>query len=310
MPRGQPTKADLDLIAAADAAGVVVTRRQIEDWRIAGALPPRTVESLGRYGRRSHDPPGTAARLLAVCDFMFKTGRLVERPDVPRRRKVSDALLWIWYAGYNVPATEVRDLLSDRLNAVGTVLESMRAAEAKTNPGLPTYEIEQAAAERVANHHRSTPGFRRLARTYRKQPGHEQGANPGDELAGGIGQIIQMLDSTVEGDANALTHLFDLGAHLGQPSGSEPDPEWLQVLQARLSLERMRDAMRRPSDAEWAQVRLILHTWNTTGDTQQWPRSLLFSTTPRLVSAAGYAVVLLPEIRRGLKDRFGIELDD
>lgn len=81
------------MVDYAAARGVDVTPRQLKRWRTLRLIPSRQVRGLGRgRGVIGIDPAWTKFQVLAV------------RKALSANRNVEDALLTLWYDGWDVPA--------------------------------------------------------------------------------------------------------------------------------------------------------------------------------------------------------------
>lgn len=101
-----PTAADLELIAYAASRDREVNARQLKRWRTLGLMPERKRRSLGRgRGFTSSDKPWARFQVLAVIDTLAQD------------RSADHALLRLWYSGWDITTTVVRDVIERRVAA-------------------------------------------------------------------------------------------------------------------------------------------------------------------------------------------------
>jgi len=87
------------ILAAAAASNVPITRSQLERWHKTGAIPrPRQVTVPG-HGSTTYYPPGTARLAVALCEVR------------QRERSLLRAAWILWLAGHPVPMGTVRCFL-------------------------------------------------------------------------------------------------------------------------------------------------------------------------------------------------------
>lgn len=151
-----PYESAEDLVAAAMAAGHMVTRHQLRRWQQAGLLPSPTQEGRGRgQGTRVWYPRGASRQLLALL------GQLAGDRSIDRAR-------WrLWWSGFLVDEARIRATLSSVLDWLE---ENARHAGAIDDPDDPQSDAMAAAVERWA-HGRKVGALRHLrARTRRHFP--------------------------------------------------------------------------------------------------------------------------------------------
>jgi hypothetical protein len=97
------------LVAELQRRGYKVTERQLRDWRAKGLLPPLNLRSQGRglgVVRYWRDNERILSQTMTVCDLLDRNGR------------AKWALLWLWFAGYEVKLEIVRGLWLESLARV------------------------------------------------------------------------------------------------------------------------------------------------------------------------------------------------
>lgn len=150
MARSGETDADRELLTYARGLGIEdLTPRMLEDWRRADALPARIPTYLGRGGTRWIDPPGTAARAVGVYQFLHKQGPFGERFDLPCRRRVRDAPVWLWYEGLDGLDELARDRACDYWAGWQEDFGAARRQAAAKNPRTAAYELPVALPTRL-----------------------------------------------------------------------------------------------------------------------------------------------------------------
>ncbi len=310
VPRSQETEADRELIEYARGFGFRVTARMLEDWRRAGAMPPRERVDLGHYGTRYEDPPEAKERLIDVCRFLHKHEPFGERPDLPRRRRVAEAALWLWYGGSPIAAEIIRDVTAACYIAVAERLEARRRDAAAADPEAADFELPIIAADAEVENLLDSDLFRRQLRVFRRL-GDELDDDPDGRARRATSQLIQALQGRAKPEPGALAGSVEapliLSGVIDQPLA---DPEGERSLAERLSARHIIDTLADLSEDDWRDIREILHALNATlgsfegsGEPQKQAFARLVprtNTATRLVSAIGALAVHLDELREAV----------
>jgi hypothetical protein len=295
--RGSPTDADRALVAYLAEFGYPVKAATLEYWRGQGALPPRKAPGRGRgRGRGSADPPETAARALGICRFLDKSeDGIPDRPDLPRRRRVAEAPLWLWYERYPIPNEAIRD-------AVGACYLGLQR-RLGGRPALAAVEAE------VAGMHKSEP-FRRQVRAFERLPSHPR-EHPRALAESATSQLLQALQGDVEVEADVFPVVFEyplvLAGATDEPLTAPPDAEALAELLATETILRKIASM---TGDDWRDVREVLRAIQgdvirLAGNEDQVVRRTARSTplannATRLVAAIGALAVTVETMQQAV----------
>jgi hypothetical protein len=130
--------ADRALIAHAGKRGFAVTARQLKRWRAYGVLPERSRLNLGRgRGTTSADSPVTRYQLVSLCERLAAD------------RRLDRAALWLWYEGWDVKTTLVRDQVCE---LHGRGLEELLSARKEAALQGDSQEVDPFAVGHVLSH--------------------------------------------------------------------------------------------------------------------------------------------------------------
>lgn len=129
-----PSKADLELIAAAQAQGVTVSPYQLERWRTAGILPRNPRRWSGR-GRGSTSTP-----VESVVEVVVRLGRSAQQG----RAHPMTQVLWRFATGEQLPEHCVRAALRRQMDRI------VRRLEADAGAGDEGWQVRHDAAVTIA----------------------------------------------------------------------------------------------------------------------------------------------------------------
>lgn len=266
VARSNQTAADRDLIAHARLAGFAkVTARKLEDWRRAGAMPARVRLSLGRYGTVAVDSPEAQERLVALCQFLYKAGAMPERADLPRRRRIADALLYLWLEGFEVSTATVRDLVCDRLIALDERLASRRAAAARDHPEWEEYEVSLAASEEAVESMANSDVARNQRLALRPRRKEFDGRQPRELAAAAGTQVMQAIQGHVDLETGLVATLLESPlAGLAADVAPVMSPAEEEQVARELAVDSMVRAVWACSEGDWNSIRAAVQAVNET----------------------------------------------
>jgi hypothetical protein len=153
MPRGAPSRADVDLMVELEKLGVFVSPYQLERWRLAGYLPKPVRRGLGRGPGSTSRYPDEALPMAVV--LACKTGQ---------RRSTKAAVLELFMEGFPFQEKAVRAALlwvldraereRKRVRRQGTAaitkaVDRSRASVTAYHPLLVTFNPEKQQPRRV-----------------------------------------------------------------------------------------------------------------------------------------------------------------
>ncbi|QEC48540.1 hypothetical protein FSW04_13840 [Baekduia soli] len=245
-----PAPDDEQLLKHAELAGFNVTPRRLAGFRRAQAMPSTPTSQCPE-------------RLVGLCHFLARTGEFRRRPDLPERRRLADAPVWLWYQGYPVPYLEVRDRAQHYLEHVDRGLRELREAERRLHPDHEPYEYATAAAEAYADAVMPTPMMRGIIPAfidnYVRQADGEEPHVPASrhELARQAAVDLFVRFQGVGHVPNEKAAEFVLAPLvIAKVQAEVPDVE---AVLAAMSLSGMNKALWHRSEHEWWMVRHLVH---------------------------------------------------
>jgi len=242
---------DAALIDHAACFDLAVTPRQLKAWRREGAMPPEPTLRCPE-------------RLVALCLFLRRQGTFRSRGDLPDRRRVADAPLWLWYEGIPIPIDEMRDRVLAYLEQIDHELTALRAFAERQTPGLERYEYVSAAAERYADevmHTNLLPGMLPAfsEEVSRDEEGPVIPPKPHDLARDGLVQLFCCLQDDANGGAENATRVLDAALTTsGVDALSEDVPDAATMLEA-LTLRGMTRALWALTERDLWSLRHTIH---------------------------------------------------
>jgi hypothetical protein len=309
LARGSPTDADRSLSAYLARFGYGREAPTFEYWRGRGALPLRDSPGLGRgRGRGSEDSPETAALALGICRFLDKDGGIADRPDLPRRRRVAEAPVWLWYEGYPVPNEAVRNTVCACYLGLGRRFEQSRNRAKEQSPQAAPYEVVIDAAELEVEGLLDSALFRRQVRAFARISEQLEGSPPRALAKGAASQLIQAL----QGQADPEPGVFAAGIESplilsGVSTSAVMGDQAAERLAERLSIVNIVKTVRRLGHEDWDDIRAAIRAiqgmtmaLRVSGDPaarRAGRATPLLNQVTRFVSAIGALAVNLDELR-------------
>lgn len=313
MARSAETDADRELIAHAAQFGFQLTARTLEDWRRAGAMPARIRIDLGRRGTRYEDPPDAKQRLIGICCFMRKRPPFRERPDLPRRRRIQDALPWLYYEGI-VAGGAIRDRVIDYWEGLADEVDAAREQARAQLPDATAAELAVAAADEIADQLARHRGARRPLAVFASHR-EQLGDDPQLALRDAFSELFLAVQGEGTLDHGKLGHLLE---HVFIQSGLEDAPIDDELARGSLlrGLEPQRAcrAVWNLTEDDWRFVRTFIHLFqgvlislerhNEDRRLREMGRiAPKLNTTGRLLFATGYIAAVKDEVQEGIERR-------
>jgi hypothetical protein len=312
MARGRPTAADEKLADAVESYGFKrPSAATFEYWRSQGALPARLSPGLGQgRGRGSQDPPEAELLAVGIARFLDKRRGLPERADLPRRRRVAEAPLWLWYEGYPIPTTSIASTVAALYTATAEFFAAERHKAAGDEPEAAAYELPAAAADAVVARMDRSELFRKQLRALRDRPEPLAHHSPNSLASAASSQLLQALqgDTEVEAGVFAAGIEFPLMTSTGVGAISSADEQ--QAIAKRLSIDNILRTVDELSEEDWRDIRASLHAIqgnliafaaSANPQLRAFARaSLMLNNATRLAAAAGAMAVNLDVLREEL----------
>lgn len=301
----------LDFLAA---QGYELTAATLEYWRGQRALPARLAPGRGQgRGRGSEDPPEAKAIALGICRWLDKKNGIADRSDLPRRRRVADAPLWLWYEGCEIPISTVRRIVVDVYSGLAQRLAFRRRSAARREPDAADYELPIAAAEaELREADRRHPVARGQLRAFRRLYRNLAPARAQELATSASAQLLAAL----QGSPDPEPEIFASGIEYPLIAAGVIDertigPEQVDGLARRLSIDRILTATNGLTEQDWQDVRAVLRGINAAIDELARHRNpgirLAAKLLPRLnnstslAAAAGAAGANL-DVLRGVRE--------
>jgi len=259
MARGSPTDADRVLVDHLAAFGYRVKPATFEYWRGQGALPRRIAPGRGRgRGRGSEDPPESAELALGICRFLDKSQGIPDRPDLPRRRRVVEAPLWLWYERYPIPNETIRDAVGACYLELEGRLSERRAQARIYDPGAETYELPVMAADAEVAEMLQSDGVRRQSRAFARLRNRLEEA-PVQLARRATSQLLQALQGHVDVEATVFPVSFEYPLVVAKATDQVlTPPSEAQDLADLLASEAILRKLASMSPDDWRDVREVL----------------------------------------------------
>jgi hypothetical protein len=259
MSETDNTRADRELIEHAARFGFKVTARMLQDWRRAGAMPARIRFNLGRDGTRYDDPPEAKELLIPICLFLKKKGQFADRPDLPRRRKLEDALIWLWYEGIPVPLDAIREPVLGYWAELHEEFAVLAERARENEPDAMAYEVPVAVADTLAEQLAKHDGARRHLAVFARHR-DDLDADPRVALRAAYSQLFQAMQGETSVELKTFGYLLEymfIDSGLEDQPGVDPDAI-AQVLDA-LNPSNVVRAVWNLTPEGWRDVRTFLH---------------------------------------------------
>jgi len=311
MARGSPTDADRVLVDHLAAFGYRVKPATFEYWRGQGALPRRIAPGRGRgRGRGSEDPPESAELALGICRFLDKSQGIPDRPDLPRRRRVVEAPLWLWYERYPIPNETIRDAVGACYLELEGRLSKRRAQARIFDPGAETYELPVMAADAEVAEMLQSDGVRRQSRAFARLRNRLEEA-PVQLARRATSQLLQALQGHVDVEATVFPVSFEYPLVVAKATDQVlTPPSEAQDLADALAGEAILREVASLRSGDWRDVREVLRAiqgaviqlaGSEDAAVRRTAREFpLANNATRLIGAVGALAVNLETIRRAV----------
>jgi hypothetical protein len=242
---------------------------------------------------------------LGVCRWLDKRNGIADRPDLPKRRRVAEAPLWLWYEGYDILIKTIRHIVEEGYSGLARRLAVRRRTAARSEPDAADYELPIAAAEaELRDADPSHPVARGQLRAFRRLYRKLAPARAQDLATSASAQLL----ATLQGSPDPEPEVFQIGieyplAAAGVIEAPTMSSAEVERVANHLSIDRILEATNDLTDHDWQEVRLILRGINAAIEeleTHPNPRIRIaarllprLNTSTRLAAAAGATAATL-----------------
>jgi len=294
------------VIAAAAAAGAVVTARQLERWRQDGWIDAPARRHLGRRGSSADYPPETVAQVVALASA------------ARRRYPMHRAILDLFAEGRPVGEGALHQAYDDLLTGLARGIQSEAEREG-VKPAVGAapdpFDVAEAVSPKLASYARRT----RTGRSWSARV--PKGAASPSEVLESVFTNLALVLLTGEGSSvDGLDEMLQIGG-VSPSDDAAPHPVGLARLLKGLTLERLRERARDASLDELVRARdewrllvdhsvLLVSVRARIGGLEGFPGApAVAEMHPDTTTVAGGAVGMLL-LREELRERLDAALDD